>query len=381
MALFVVFWFTICSLLYGILLKVLPGFTSLPVFNWCIPVLLGLVLPQSGRLKDAFLTPAAAKKFRLFQLIDEETRLYLSRIINREERKISTMFFLDDCERRKRALDRIFEEYNVVIAREEARKLEPPDAALNIFRVRHQAVKFKYLIRFLGYSECLRVLLVAAARPDMILPSWPPDQGDRRIGAGTGTTTATLILGRRKYEQASVQAYVLDIGGTKIKKKYQVFVSSTYLDLRNERQEVLKALLGCSCIPAGMEFFPSSDEELWSLIKSVVDECDYYLLLIGGRYGSTTNAGVSYTEAEYDYAISTGKPVLAFLHSAPSSLGGNERPDKLQRLQAFRDKVTHAHTPAYWSQATELPFVVQKALENAKRERPSVGWSRLERLS
>jgi hypothetical protein len=38
-------------------------------------------------------------------------------------------------------------------------------------------------------------------------------------------------------------------------KKYQVFVSSTFTDLEDERNKVLRSLLDLNCIPAGMEFF------------------------------------------------------------------------------------------------------------------------------
>ena len=87
-----------------------------------------------------------------------------------------------------------------------------------------------------------------------------------------------------------------------MEKRYQVFVSSTYADLKQERQHVIQALMEMDCIPAGMELFPAADEEQWEFIKRIIDDCDYYLLIIGGRYGSTTPEGISYTEKEYDYA-------------------------------------------------------------------------------
>lgn len=98
---------------------------------------------------------------------------------------------------------------------------------------------------------------------------------------------------------------------------YQVFVSSTYDDLREERQQVIQALLELDCIPAGMELFPAADDEQWEFIKRVIDECDYYLVIIGGRYGSTDNKGTSYTEKEYDYAVDQRKPVIGFYHENP----------------------------------------------------------------
>jgi hypothetical protein len=67
-------------------------------------------------------------------------------------------------------------------------------------------------------------------------------------------------------------------------KRYQIFVSSTFADLQQERQAVMQALLSLDHFPAGMELFPASDEDQWALIKGVIDDSDYYVLVIGGRY-------------------------------------------------------------------------------------------------
>ena len=50
-------------------------------------------------------------------------------------------------------------------------------------------------------------------------------------------------------------------------KRYQVFVSSTYEDLQEERQQVMQALLELDCIPSGMELFPAANDDQWTLIK------------------------------------------------------------------------------------------------------------------
>ena len=78
-------------------------------------------------------------------------------------------------------------------------------------------------------------------------------------------------------------------------KRYQVFVSSTFADLQEERQEVMQALLELDCIPSGMELFPAANEDQWTLIKKVIDDCDYYMVILGGRYGSIGPSGHSYT--------------------------------------------------------------------------------------
>lgn len=54
-------------------------------------------------------------------------------------------------------------------------------------------------------------------------------------------------------------------------KKYQVFVSSTYTDLIEERREVIEAIIDLGHIPAGMEGFPAIDMEQFRYIKKVID--------------------------------------------------------------------------------------------------------------
>jgi hypothetical protein len=79
-------------------------------------------------------------------------------------------------------------------------------------------------------------------------------------------------------------------------KRFQVFISSTFTDLKDERQAVLKAILELDHMPAGMELFPATDSSAWQLIKDVIDSSDYYVLIVGGRYGSLDEAGIGFTE-------------------------------------------------------------------------------------
>lgn len=167
-------------------------------------------------------------------------------------------------------------------------------------------------------------------------------------------------------------------------KRYQVFVSSTYADLQQERQKVIQALMEMDCIPAGMEVFPAADEEQWNFIKRVIDDCDYYIVIIGGRYGSLTDEGISYTEQEYDYACSKGIGVLAFLHERPEDipLGKSETDNALRaRLEAFRDKVSTNRLVKFWRNAPELPGLVALSLSKSIKLHPAVGWVRADRLA
>lgn len=111
-------------------------------------------------------------------------------------------------------------------------------------------------------------------------------------------------------------------------KKLQVFVSSTYTDLIEERQAAVEAILNTGHIPAGMELFKAGNESQLKTIYHWIDESDVYMLILGGRYGSIEEeSGLSYIELEYRYAISKNIPVFAliltdsFLTSKINNLG------------------------------------------------------------
>lgn len=164
-----------------------------------------------------------------------------------------------------------------------------------------------------------------------------------------------------------------------MERREQVFVSSTYVDLKEERQEVIQTLLEADCIPAGMELFPASDDDRWTLIKRVIDDCDYYIVVVGGRYGSVDpEAELSYTEMEFDYAVAVEKPVLGFLHGDPGSIPADKtdlNDESRQKLEAFRDKVAERMVK-YWHNPSELGGQVAKSLIQIRKTHPAEGWVR-----
>src|SRR5262249_3562844 len=99
-------------------------------------------------------------------------------------------------------------------------------------------------------------------------------------------------------------------------KRYQVFISSTYEDLKVEREIVSVAILRSGNIPSGMELSSGVNERTIDIIYQWIDDSDIFLLLIGGRYGSlNATTGLSYTELEYDHAKRRGIPVIAIVFS------------------------------------------------------------------
>lgn len=167
---------------------------------------------------------------------------------------------------------------------------------------------------------------------------------------------------------------------TIMKKKYQVFISSTYEDLKEERAAVTQCLLDNNCIPVGMEQFPASNLSQMEYIKKMLDDCDYYILIIGGRYGSLDDDKVGYTEKEYDYAIKKGIPVMSFINLHPEKLPYEKCEQTSfgkKKFKAFRDKVWNSKKVVKgYSNIDDLKAAVATAVNTAIREYPGIGWVR-----
>lgn len=133
------------------------------------------------------------------------------------------------------------------------------------------------------------------------------------------------------------------------------------------------------CIPAGMELFPAADEEQWEFIKKVIDDCDYYLLIIGGRYGTIGPDGLSYTEMEFDYAVKKGLKVVALIHGTPNALPFDKSEGSVEareKLEAFRMKVSTGRLVKYWENPSELAGLMSLSLAKTIKVYPAVGWIR-----
>ncbi len=142
---------------------------------------------------------------------------------------------------------------------------------------------------------------------------------------------------------------------------------------------MLKAVLEMGHMPAGMELFPATDDSAWNLIKDVIDSSDYYVVIVGGRYGTLDDEGIGYTEREYDYAASCEKPVIPLLHKKPESLS-REKTDTdtmvWDKLEAFRQKLEEQHTCTYWESTDSLVAQLFRGLTTTVARNPATGWIR-----
>lgn len=168
-----------------------------------------------------------------------------------------------------------------------------------------------------------------------------------------------------------------------MEKKYQIFISSTFEDLKEERKKVQDAILSMYHFPIGMEMFSAADEEQWKIIKETIDSSDYYVLIVANRYGTIIkkgrDKGISYTEKEYKYAKSKNIPILAFVIDKSVPRSENKRETSIEsqkKLSKFIEEIRTGRMVPEWKTADELVLQVMNSLNKqiAKNKRP--GWIR-----
>ena len=163
-----------------------------------------------------------------------------------------------------------------------------------------------------------------------------------------------------------------------IEKLYQVFVSSTYEDLKNERKEVQEILIRCNCLPRGMELFNASNKSQWKIITEVIDSCDYFVLLIAGKYGSIDkNINISYTRKEFEYAKEKKIPIVAFIRDDIDSLSASkvERdPVRIKLLLDFIELVKDNRVINFWREKKDLSLKLYTSIQQLKVDSPGVGY-------
>lgn len=166
-------------------------------------------------------------------------------------------------------------------------------------------------------------------------------------------------------------------------KRLQVFVSSTYTDLIQERQAAVEAILTAGHFPAGMELFTAGDESQMDAIKQWIDESDIYLLILGGRYGSIEpKSGKSYTHLEYEYALLQEKPLFAcvltdeFIDEKVKQVGKSvlEMSDP-SKLRKFRSLVL-SKLVKMCEDTKDIKIAVGETLANLARSDKLIGWVR-----
>lgn len=167
-------------------------------------------------------------------------------------------------------------------------------------------------------------------------------------------------------------------------KKLQIFVSSTYTDLIEERQAAVQAILDAGHIPAGMELFKAGNDSQLKTIYKWIDASDVYMLILGGRYGSIeAKSGKSYTQLEYEYAMSKNIPIFAVVLSSDfltrkinsmglASITEQTAPDKYKEFKSLvMSKIIREV-----DDCKDIKIAIHTTLNDFMNEYDLVGWVR-----
>ena len=154
--------------------------------------------------------------------------------------------------------------------------------------------------------------------------------------------------------------------------KKRVYVSSTYIDLKDYRAKVNERLRRAGFELVAMEDDPAFDER--PVVKCLKDvaSCDFYVGILANRYGYIPTEenpdGLSITELEYHKAGEVKIPRLMFQLDPLKRIEGyddSQLPEGDQCMQRFRSEVKKQHGIRHFQNKEELGGLVLEAILNA----------------
>ncbi|MFM9884730.1 MAG: DUF4062 domain-containing protein [Burkholderiales bacterium] len=153
----------------------------------------------------------------------------------------------------------------------------------------------------------------------------------------------------------------------------KIYLSSTYQDLKEYREEIYKALRQLQHDVIGMEDYLAEGSRPLAKCLSDVVACDLYIGVFAFRYGYVPDEPanpdkLSITECEYRQAVATSKECLIFLvdenadwpvKQTDHHTGENDRG---ARIDAFKAALSKAHTLSPFKSKLELKGLVGNAV-------------------
>ena len=137
----------------------------------------------------------------------------------------------------------------------------------------------------------------------------------------------------------------------------KVYVSSTVLDLHDERQVVFEWLRAARY--QAVDSLPDSETVRESCLADIAD-CDLYVLILGHRYGfqpaDENPESLSITHLEFREAGLRGVPRIALMRTSVPDVRLSDLQDdkRMPLIMAFRDEVSTAVRPAEFSDNARL---------------------------
>jgi hypothetical protein len=155
-------------------------------------------------------------------------------------------------------------------------------------------------------------------------------------------------------------------------RRYQIFISSTFSDLRAERKAAVEAVYERGHIPLAVENFSASNQTDLEVIRRAMENSQVYILILGHRYGSMArDLDISYTEFEYNLALEYKLMPLVFILDRktiderrkqldPQITEDKAELERFPKLLAFHERIEGVKK--VFAPGAEFKFLVELAL-------------------
>ncbi len=152
------------------------------------------------------------------------------------------------------------------------------------------------------------------------------------------------------------------------------FISSTFLDMRDYRDAVIKDLQSRAGVINAQEFFGARDRKPLDTCLDELRRSQVFIMFLGARYGSIDpESGRSFVEREYDEATTLKMPRFAYVmdRSQPVPFEYVSIDGDATRLAIFKNRVQSELTINAFTTPADL---AAKVFSDLSRELPKAGF-------
>lgn len=161
----------------------------------------------------------------------------------------------------------------------------------------------------------------------------------------------------------------------KNKKKLNIFISSTYSDLQEHRERVIKVLKQAESEIEAMELWLASPTSPIEKCLKHLKKSNLLITIIAHRYGSLTEEGISFTEAEYEYSKNLKIDSLVFIIEDHYKIDPSQIDyDNIEKLLSFKKRLKAEHMVSFFTTPDDL---AKKVLLSFIEYTQSIGYQRL----
>lgn len=161
-----------------------------------------------------------------------------------------------------------------------------------------------------------------------------------------------------------------------VDKRYQVYISTSGLEMSDAYRTLCQTLVVMGYFPWGVE---ERSSKTATLARRKIDESDYVILLLGADYGMLSSSGMSYMQLEYIYALARQKPVIAFILAEPRTTTNYYQMPALiqQKFEQFRQQIVQDVQCVYeFDDITDLELKARVHMPEVLLCYPAQGWIR-----